>query len=68
MLDHAFERQLSTHAAHLRAAIFDVGFGDRELIDLDKASFNPVDEFERAREVLSPDHGRETVIRVVGLP
>ena len=52
MLNHALERQLSTHAAHLRTAIFDIRFGDRELIDLHEAGLDPVDEFERAREVL----------------
>ena len=68
MLDHALKRQLSTHAAHLRAAIFDIGFGDRELIDLNEAGLDPVDEFERPREVLRPDHGREPIVRVVGFP
>jgi len=41
---------------------------DELLREMDEAGVDPVDEFERPREVLRPDHGRKTVIRVVGFP
>jgi Aldehyde dehydrogenase family len=66
MLDHAFERQFAPHAAHLDAAIFDVRLGDRELVDLDETGLDPVNEFERAAQILRPDHRRQPEIAVVG--